>query len=38
MLQDAVSVSNKLGMAVFDEQHVSADCLLTVLCPGLPFP
>ena len=31
MLQDAVSVSNKLGMAVFDEQHVSA-----TTCSGSP--
>ena len=32
------SVSNLIGMAVFDEQHVSAGHLLTVLCPGVPFP
>ena len=38
MLQDAISVSNKLGMVVFDEQHVSAGSLLTALYPGLPFP
>ena len=31
MLQDAVSVSNKLGLAVFDEQHVSA-----TTCSGSP--